>query len=277
MGGLRRLDALDVAAFLVGGLALVGIPPFAGFFSKDSILAAALDRGWYGDVLWAAGLAGTFLTGALHVPPASSSSSAARSPRSCEEHPPAPPRTTRSPGGRSMMPGRHPRGAVGGRRLDPVRRRLDARLRLVLADRAAARRGDQHAGGRHERSLAVALGVARHRHRLGLSTAPARSRCPAPRPSARCSSTSSTSTSSTTRSSTGRPSRSPGSSTPSSRRRSSAARSRGVAARRAARRAASPPPDRARPPVRARDRRSALAVLAIVFVAVAMSSWITTS
>jgi NADH-quinone oxidoreductase subunit L len=63
MGGLRELMPWTRTAFLVGSLALVGVPPFAGFFSKDSILAAALDRGWYGDALWASGLAGAFLTG----------------------------------------------------------------------------------------------------------------------------------------------------------------------------------------------------------------------
>jgi NADH-quinone oxidoreductase subunit L len=63
MGGLRRLMPLTYIAFLIGSLALVGIFPFAGFFSKDSILAAALDHGAYGYVLWAVGLAGTFLTG----------------------------------------------------------------------------------------------------------------------------------------------------------------------------------------------------------------------
>jgi NADH-quinone oxidoreductase subunit L len=63
MGGLRSVMPLTYWAFLVGALALAGVPPFAGFFSKDSILAAALDHGWYGDVLWAAGMAGAFLTG----------------------------------------------------------------------------------------------------------------------------------------------------------------------------------------------------------------------
>src|SRR6185312_13172065 len=46
MGGLRKLMPATYSFFLIGGLALVGIPPFAGFFSKDSILAATLDRGW---------------------------------------------------------------------------------------------------------------------------------------------------------------------------------------------------------------------------------------
>jgi NADH-quinone oxidoreductase subunit L len=63
MGGLRQLAPRTYWAFLIGSLALVGIFPFAGFFSKDSILAAAMDHGTYGYILWAAGLAGTFLTG----------------------------------------------------------------------------------------------------------------------------------------------------------------------------------------------------------------------
>ena len=63
MGGLRRLLPRTFIAFAIGAVALVGLPPFAGFFSKDSILADAMDRGAYGYVLWVVGLAGTFLTG----------------------------------------------------------------------------------------------------------------------------------------------------------------------------------------------------------------------
>jgi NADH-quinone oxidoreductase subunit L len=42
MGGLRRRLPITHAVFLVFCLAISGIPPFAGFFSKDEILAAAL-------------------------------------------------------------------------------------------------------------------------------------------------------------------------------------------------------------------------------------------
>ena len=64
MGGLGRLMPKTYVAFLVGGLALVGIPPFSGFFSKDPIIASELARGgWFGYTLYALDLFGTFLTG----------------------------------------------------------------------------------------------------------------------------------------------------------------------------------------------------------------------
>jgi len=63
MGGLRHAMPRTYIAFLVGSLALVGIPPLSGFFSKDSILASALASGGYGQLLFAAGLAGALLTG----------------------------------------------------------------------------------------------------------------------------------------------------------------------------------------------------------------------
>jgi len=40
MGGLKRSMPLTAAAFAIGGLALSGVPPFAGFWSKDDILAS---------------------------------------------------------------------------------------------------------------------------------------------------------------------------------------------------------------------------------------------
>src|SRR6476469_8784653 len=63
LSGIGKLMPFTKIVFLVGSLALVGIPPFSGFFSKDSILASALDHGWYGIVIFVAGLIGTFLTG----------------------------------------------------------------------------------------------------------------------------------------------------------------------------------------------------------------------
>jgi NADH-quinone oxidoreductase subunit L len=63
MGGLRVFLPRTYWAFAVGALALAGVPPFSGFFSKDSILAAAVAHGWYGQILWVAGMVGAFLTG----------------------------------------------------------------------------------------------------------------------------------------------------------------------------------------------------------------------
>jgi NADH-quinone oxidoreductase subunit L len=44
MGGLRMKTPVTYWTFMVGTLALCGMPPFSGFFSKDAILAAAYER-----------------------------------------------------------------------------------------------------------------------------------------------------------------------------------------------------------------------------------------
>ena len=53
MGGLRKYMPICHITFLIGCLAIAGIPPFAGFFSKDEILVAAFEN----SPLW-----GTWLT-----------------------------------------------------------------------------------------------------------------------------------------------------------------------------------------------------------------------
>jgi len=64
MGGLRKLMPVTAFMFLIGTLALMGVPPLSGFWSKDSILASALATGgilgWF---LYLAGLIGALLTG----------------------------------------------------------------------------------------------------------------------------------------------------------------------------------------------------------------------
>ena len=42
MGGLKRKMPITYWTFLIGTLAICGVPPFSGFFSKDEILAAAV-------------------------------------------------------------------------------------------------------------------------------------------------------------------------------------------------------------------------------------------
>ncbi|HEV3473868.1 MAG TPA: NADH-quinone oxidoreductase subunit L [Actinomycetota bacterium] len=60
LGGLAPRMPRTTAFFAVGALALAGIPIFAGFFSKDQILAAAYAGGF---VLWLVGLIAVGLTG----------------------------------------------------------------------------------------------------------------------------------------------------------------------------------------------------------------------
>ena len=59
MGGLRKKLPVTYLTFLVGTLAISGIPPFAGFFSKDAILAAAFEKS---PLLWGLGVFAALLT-----------------------------------------------------------------------------------------------------------------------------------------------------------------------------------------------------------------------
>lgn len=52
MGGLRRYMPITAWTFWIGTLAIAGIPPLAGFFSKDEILAALYARGTEGTTLY---------------------------------------------------------------------------------------------------------------------------------------------------------------------------------------------------------------------------------
>jgi NADH-quinone oxidoreductase subunit L len=65
MGGLRRHLPWTAGLMWIATLAIAGVPPLSGFFSKDEILAAAFARGtvqpvWY--LFWGLGLAAALLT-----------------------------------------------------------------------------------------------------------------------------------------------------------------------------------------------------------------------
>ncbi|MBL0057417.1 MAG: NADH-quinone oxidoreductase subunit L [Chitinophagaceae bacterium] len=59
MGGLKKYMGITHLTFLLGCLAIAGMPPFAGFFSKDEILAAVYAKN---PVLWGIGVAGAMMT-----------------------------------------------------------------------------------------------------------------------------------------------------------------------------------------------------------------------
>ena len=59
MGGLRKALPITFITFAIGTWAIAGLPPFAGFFSKDEILAHVFE---HNKLLWALGVLGSGLT-----------------------------------------------------------------------------------------------------------------------------------------------------------------------------------------------------------------------
>ena len=62
MGGFKRAMPFTFGCMAIGGLALAGVPPFAGFFSKDEILALLIARDDWHIVLAVLGYVGAFMT-----------------------------------------------------------------------------------------------------------------------------------------------------------------------------------------------------------------------
>jgi NADH-quinone oxidoreductase subunit L len=62
-GGLRTAMAVTFWAFVPGYLAIIGVPPFSGYFTKDPIIQAAFDKGGTsGAILGTAALLGAGIT-----------------------------------------------------------------------------------------------------------------------------------------------------------------------------------------------------------------------
>jgi NADH-quinone oxidoreductase subunit L len=62
MGGLRKWMPRTRLTMLLGCIAIAGIPPLAGFFSKDEILWSAFRIAGYGQVVWGLGVLAAFMT-----------------------------------------------------------------------------------------------------------------------------------------------------------------------------------------------------------------------
>ncbi|HEY4786757.1 MAG TPA: proton-conducting transporter membrane subunit, partial [Bacteroidales bacterium] len=59
MGGLRKALPVTWLVFLAGTIAISGIPPFSGFFSKDEILLHAFEKN---KIIWTLGILGSLMT-----------------------------------------------------------------------------------------------------------------------------------------------------------------------------------------------------------------------
>ena len=163
MGGLRKYLPRTYWAFLIGGLALTGIPPFSGFFSKDAILASALAAGTYGQILFVVGVIGAFLTGLYTFRMIFLVFGGEPSALRAGAH--APPRAHRALG-LDGVDGGGAQPACGRRRLGRHSGRLGPVRRLPETDRRVARRAERDAGALRQPRRARAR-ARRHRGRLG--------------------------------------------------------------------------------------------------------------
>jgi NADH-quinone oxidoreductase subunit L len=82
MGGLAPRMLVTTVTFLVGALGLSGVPPLAGFWSKDEVLGAAFHEGHF--VMWALLLIGV----SCSWPSSGTRAWIGRSPITCTSHPP---------------------------------------------------------------------------------------------------------------------------------------------------------------------------------------------
>ena len=62
MGGLRKVMPVTHATMVVGWLAIIGVAPLAGFWSKDEILAIAFGEGGWFTFLWVIGIITALMT-----------------------------------------------------------------------------------------------------------------------------------------------------------------------------------------------------------------------
>ena len=63
MGGFRKAMPFTFVCFIIGGLALSGLPPFSGWLSKDDIIGYLDNRGGGFEILGILGYVGALLTG----------------------------------------------------------------------------------------------------------------------------------------------------------------------------------------------------------------------
>lgn len=62
MGGLKKELKITYITFLIGCIAIAGIPPLSGFFSKDEIMMHVFANPYYGGVFWIMGMLAALMT-----------------------------------------------------------------------------------------------------------------------------------------------------------------------------------------------------------------------